>query len=852
MALAPGTHLGRYQIRSLLGVGGMGEVYLAQDTTLRRPVALKLLPADLITNTDRLHRFEREAHAASSLNHPNILTIHEIGAENQHHFISTEFIDGDSLRQRIGRAALGLNEALDIGIQVASALAAAHAAGIVHRDIKPENIMLRRDGFVKVLDFGLAKLIEQEPSKIDRDAPTKASVHTEPGVVMGTITYMSPEQARGLEVDGRTDIWSLGCVLYEMVTTHTPFEGATTSDVIGFILLKDPPPLSFFALEVPAELERILLKSLHKDKEQRYQEVSHLGADLKSLKQRLEFEAELERAGGITERISEPQLKAASGSAVTETIEAAPEEQTTEASDLRRPTIMSPTAASLHGISPVSAPVIANYPQHKSRTAFVLAALLLLIVAGLAYFLYFARSSTAAIDSVAVLPFANTAGDPNIEYLSDGISESLINSLSQLPQLKVIARSSTFKYKGKEIDPHEVANALGVQAIVTGRVVQRGDNLQISVEMVDARDKTQMWGAQFNRQAGDLQAVQEEMARTISEKLRLRLTGAQAQQLTKRATPNAEAYQLYLNAVFYYRKGSIENLRRALDYHNQAIALDPNFALAYTGVATVYNGLGGYSVLDPKEAQAKAKAAAQKALELDEMLAEAHNVLAIIKRNEWDWAGAESEYKRAIELNPNLTNAHSTYALYLSYMGRHTEALSEIKRAQELDPLRISFKNIEGGILQSARRYDEAIQQLQNVIKLQPDYSEAYIFLGYTYAAKGMYAEAIAAYQKYISIDGETTTTQAYLGYAYAMLGKRGEALAILNKLKTTAEYVSPAELAILYAGLGDKEAALSALKRAYDAHDPQMQYLKVEPHYDSLRSDSRFTDLMHRVGLTP
>ena len=493
--------------------------------------------------------------------------------------------------------------------------------------------------------------------------------------------------------------------------------------------------------------------------------------------------------------------------------------------------------------------IVSRVKQHK-RGAALASLAVLLAIAGLSYFFFFAKSDKARITSIAILPFTNATNDPNTEYLSDGISESLINSISQLPQLKVIARSSTFKYKGKEIDPQEVAQALGVEAIVTGRIVGRGDQLQISVEMVDARDKTHMWGAQYNRPATDLQAVQEEIARTISEKLRLRLTGAQEQQLTKRATVNPEAYQLYLNGLFYNRKGSIGNLSKALDYYNQAIALDPNFALAYTGTATVYNGLGGYNVLDPKEAQAKAKAAAQQALALDETLAEAHNVLAIIKRNEWDWAGAESEYKRAIELNPSFAGAHSTYALYLSYMGRHEQALTEIKRAQELDPLRINFKNIEGSILQSARRYDEAIRQLQNVVNMQPDFSEAHIFLGYSYAAKGMYAEAIAEYQKYISLEGEATSDQVYLGYAYAMSGQRNEALAILDKLKVTKEYVSPAELAILYAGLGDKEEAFRSLERAYTAHDPQMQYLKIEPHYDSLRSDPRYADLMRRVGL--
>jgi eukaryotic-like serine/threonine-protein kinase len=818
MPLPPGKILGRYEIRSLLGLGGMGEVYLAQDTALRRSVAIKLLPEEFTANEERLHRFEREAYAASSLNHPNILTIHEVGQQEGHHFIATEYIEGESLRQHMGRARMELREVLDVAQQVASALAAAHQAGIVHRDIKPGNIMLRRDGYVKLLDFGLAKLAEDSiragREGTDRGAATTPM--TEPGIVMGTPKYMSPEQARGIELDARTDIWSLGVVLYEMVSGRLPFDGPTMSDVIALILHKEPPTLLRFAPNVPPELERIVTKALNKDKEERYQVVKDLALDLKSLKQHLEFEAELER----TER---------------------PEDR-----EARR-------AATSENIHPSAAEYITSGIKRHRRAALLILATVVAVtvaVAYLAYSRYFVGSGNASISSIAVLPFANTSGDPNMEYLSDGLSESLINALSQLPQLKVIARSSAFKYKGKEIDPQEVATALGVQALVTGRVVQRGGSLQVSAEMVDARNKTQMWGEHYSRKATDIQAVQEEIARTISEKLRLRLTGAQEQQLAKHATTNPEAYQLYLNGIFYHRKGGFENGRKSLDYFNQAVALDPNFALAWAGVANAYIYLAVNSVLDPKEAYPKAKVAAQKALELDETLAETHSGMGAIKRNEWDWAGAEREFKRAIELNPNLADAHLGYSVYLTNMGRHTEALAEIKRAQELDPLRITLSGQEGEALYFARRYDEAIQQLQNVIKMEPDNSFAHAVLGYTYAAKEMYSQAIAEHQKSMSIDGENTSDQCYLGYALAMSGTRDEALALLNKLKTTKEYVSPAELAALYAGLGDKEQALASLEKAFAAHDLQLQFLKVAPNYDSLRSDPRFQDLMRRVGL--
>jgi len=778
------------------------------------------------------------------LNHPNILTIHEIGEQDGHHFIATEYIEGESLRQHVSGAHMELREVLDVAQQVASALSAAHQAGIVHRDIKPENIMLRRDALVKVLDFGLAKLADDteaaaRQAQMEPEAPTKTRVvNTEPGMVMGTASYMSPEQARGLEVDARSDIWSLGAVLYEMVSGRLPFEGATTTDVLSMILHREPPSLLLYRSDVPAELERIVEKALTKATEERYQLAKDLGLDLKRLKQRLELEAELERSITPEEGARRAGGQTAMGGrarAVSGTTKATAAARTAEDGAAR-------TISSAEYI-------VSEIKQHKRGALLVLATLVIVVAFVFAYLSYFSTRSQA-ITSIAVLPFANVGGDPNMEYLSDGLSESLINALSQVPQLKVIARSSAFKYKGKEVDPGEVARTLGVQAILTGRVIQRGDNLVVSAEVVDARDKTQVWGEQYSRKLTDVQAVQDEIARAISEKLRFRLSGSQEQQLAKRATANPEAYQLYLNGMFYRRKAGFENGRKALEYYNRAVTLEPNFALALTGVADAYRYLAANSLLDPKEALPKAKASAQKALDLDETLAEAHVALGLIKVDEWDWAGAEREYKRAIELNPNLADGHFRYTVYLSFMGQHAEALTEIKRAQELDPLRIALRGQEGAALIFARRYDEAIQQLQNVIKLEPDNSFAHVYLGYAYAAKGMYPQAIAEHLKAIGIEGETTSVQCYLGYALAQSGKRSEAQAILDKLKGTKAYVSPAELAVLYVGLGDKEGALASLEKAYAAHDPQMQFLKVDPNYDSLRSDSRFQDLMRKLGL--
>lgn len=821
----------------------MGEVYVAYDTRLRRNVAIKILPADVTENKVRLARFEREAYAASGLNHPNILTIHEIGEQEGMHFIATEYIEGESLRQHMTRGEIELREALDIASQVAAALAAAHQAGIVHRDIKPENIMVRKDGFVKVLDFGLAKLANEPGLKIeetDPEARTKTKViNTEPGVVMGTASYMSPEQARGLEVDERTDLWSLGAVLYEMVSGRLPFEGATTTDVLSMILHREPPSLLLHRPDLPAELERIMEKTLTKQKDERYQLAKDLGLDLKRLKQRLELEAELERSITPEEEYRRRSMASESGA------------RSSHPSAATRAAQVAPTseASAIHTTSSAEY-VVGELKRHKLAAGVALA---VIIVAGIATFAYFTRSSgstSEAISSIAILPFANVGGDQNMEYLSDGLSESLINSLSQLGHLKVISRGSVFKYKGKDVDPVEVARVLNVQAIVTGRVIQLGDQLQVSAELVDVRDKTQLWGEQYKRKASDLLNVQTEISQQIAEKLRLRLTNAEQQHLVKGAVANPQAYDLLLKARFFSSKASSENIRRAIEYCNQAIAIDPNYASAYAELAAAYRLLAVNSFVDPKEATPKAEAAVRKALELDDNLAEAHTELAGIKLNVWDWAGAEREFRRAIELNPNLVLAYNGYAHYLGAVGRHEEAIAAIKRARELDPLRINVNANVGYRYYFARQYDQAINELKNTLEMDPNSSYTHALLGYAYAAKGEFDKAIEEYKTLLQLEGSTTSGQCYLGYALAKAGRRTEAEAILKELKTTKEYVSPGELAVLYAGLGDKEGALASLEKAYADHDLQMLFLKEDPHYDSLRSEPRFEELMRKVGL--
>ena len=816
--LIPNATLSHYRIVSKLGAGGMGEVYLAEDTKLDRRVALKILPAEVAADQTRMRRFVQEARAASALNHPNIITIHEIEQLDSMNFIATEFIDGETLRQRI-RAGMKLAEILDVAIQTASALAAAHAASIIHRDIKPENIMVRRDGIVKVLDFGLAKLTERSATdSVDTEAPT--SFKTDPGTVVGTAVYMSPEQARGTEMDLRTDIFSLGVVLYEMVAGRLPFEGLSSSEVVASLLSeKEPQPLARYSREAPAELERIVSKALRKNREERYQTIKDLQLDLQSLKQELEFERKLERS-------VPPDAKTAArmvGQAREETVASS-----------ARPTV---------GESPMGQKAL-------SKTSVIAVAGLFIIGLGVGGYLYFKSSPSGAIRSIAVLPFANTSNNPDTEYLSDGISESLINSLAQMPGMKVIARSSSFQYKGKDVDAQKIAKALGVEAILMGRVAQRGDTLLISVEMVDARDKTQVWGEQYNRKTADILQIQSEISREVAEKLRLRLTTGEQLQLVRRERANPQAYELLLKGRFHEHRGGTEDLRRAVEYYQQAIAVDSTYGPAYAALSLSYNDLVGYSLLDPKEFMPKAEAAARKALELEESLDEAHLALATLKTSTWQWVDAEREFKRAIELNPNLFRAHNTYSAYLSAVGRHEEAISEMKRAQELDPLSLFADAELGFALYKARKYDQALEVLKKSLELDPNYPLTHTYLALTYAAKGMPAEAIAEHKESMRLGINTPGMQIYLGAAYAQAGDLGAAQKILRQLEASREYVSPGELPVLYAALGKREAAFASFEKAYQARDQQLQYLGIEPAFDGLRSDARFKDLMRRVGL--
>ncbi|MBZ5554181.1 MAG: protein kinase [Acidobacteriia bacterium] len=816
-----GTTFSHYRILSPLGSGGMGEVYLAEDDRLGRKVALKLLPVEYIQDQERMHRFEQEARAASALNHPNIITIFDVGRAENVHFIATEFIEGSTLRQYLAKAKLSLRDAVDVAVQVAGALSAAHRVGIVHRDIKPENIMLRPDGYVKVLDFGLAKLTEPTPS--DSESPTRATVQTETGVVVGTVSYMSPEQVRGVVVDARTDLFSLGVVLYEMVAGIPPFEGGSKSELIAAILDREPPPLARYARDVPNEVERIVSKALRKDRELRYQTARDVQIDLKSLKEDLEFEAKRERVGQATS--SGTQAIALEG----------------EPAAVKSGTHPLPQATS-------SAEYLVTEIKRHKKTTFLVLALLILAASGV---IYVQTRSGKTISSLAVLPFVNVTADPNSEYIPDGITESLINRLAQLPNLTVMSRSSVFRYKGREPDVQEAGRQLKVQAVLTGRVVQRGDDLDISAELVDVHNNSHLWGEQYHRKLSDILTLQSDIAREISEKLKLRLTGAEKDRLAKNYTENTEAYQLYLKGRYHAAKFTEDGLARGLNYFNQAIAIDPSYALAYDGVAYYYVTAADW-FMSPREAMPKAKAALQTALRIDNALSEAHTSLAIVSYwYEYDWATAERELKRALELNPNDASAHQFYGSFLAWTGRVDAGIREANRAIELDPLSPQARTYLGVNLFFARRYDEAVKQLEEVTRTSPNYWWAHVFLGRSFAQTGRLPEAIAEFQSAKRIEDAISEIDAALGHAYALSGRKSEAEKVLEELKQRSmrSYVSPYNMAVVCAGLGEKDAAFQWLDKAYDERPFYLTWLEVDPDLDILRSDPRFSKLLRRVG---
>jgi serine/threonine-protein kinase len=736
MHLTRGTQLGPYEIMSPLGAGGMGEVYRARDLRLGRDVAIKVLPEHLLTDRTALARFERETRTLAALSHPNILAIFDVGSSATFGYAVTELLEGETLRDRLERARIPWQRAVEIAVAIADGLAAAHARGFIHRDLKPENVYVTHDGGVKVLDFGLARA-----DLVSANEAT-SSVVTEVGSVMGTPGYMSPEQVRGKPAGPSSDIFSLGCILHEMITGRRPFAGQSAAERIAATLTSEPPRIG----GVPMELERSIAHCLEKRPEDRFDSARDVAF----------------------------ALKAAIGAD--------------------------------------------------------------------------AHESGAVIDSIAVLPFSTSTGSPDADYLSDGITESVINALAQLTQLRVMARSTVYRRRGD--DPLQVGRDFGVRTVLTGRVFQRGEALMVAAELVDVARGTQMWGQQYRRQMADIFDIQEEISREISQKLRVKLTGEEQRRLGRRYTEDQEAYQAYLRGRYYWNQRTILGMRKAVEHFQQAIDGDPSYALAYAGLGDALAMLGIYHGLSPNNSFPKAKVAARRALEIDEGLAEARATLGFCALYfDWDLVAAERELAAAIQLNAGYASARQWYGMRLALSGQMDAAMREWRAAQELDPFSASINTTAAWPYYWAHRTEDAVARLRAAVDLHPGHWTAHYFLGLAYAQREEFDAAISALERARDLSDSSWIWEG-LGHTYALAGRKPAAEAILARLSDLSprQYVSPYAGAVIHAALGAHDDAFKGLRAAVDDRSWRIAWLPVDPLLDTLRPDPRFQELLANV----